>query len=338
MMDIPDWLVFFRRQLPSANTVLVRGSRPVLIDSGFGSDLAATEAWLRAVDVPPERVHLLVNTHYHADHVGGNSGLQQRYDLPIAAYHHDAALVNQRDPDVCRSVWLDQPVEPYRVTQSLHDGDIIDTGTVLLHVLHAPGHTLGHIILYAPAGGVIISGDMVQKTDVAWINPFNEGGSDAVERTLSTLDRLARLPLQLACSGHGPITPDPLASIDMARRRYEKWLADPPRAAWHACKRIFAYALMIHGGLLEAEVTPYLLRCSWFCDYGQHYFDLAPEDFVQPLLTEMLRSQAAAWQDGRLVALAPHTSPVPDWATGPVRPAAWPPIRHSPQPGFSLPK
>ncbi|MFP4436334.1 MAG: hypothetical protein ACLFVO_03730 [Chloroflexaceae bacterium] len=46
-MKTPDWLVFFRRKLPSANCVLVRGSRPVLVDSGFGSDLAAglLRAW-----------------------------------------------------------------------------------------------------------------------------------------------------------------------------------------------------------------------------------------------------------------------------------------------------
>jgi glyoxylase-like metal-dependent hydrolase (beta-lactamase superfamily II) len=328
MMDIPDWLVFFRRKLPSANSVLVRGSRPVLIDSGFGSDLAATEAWLHEVGVPPERLHLVVNTHYHSDHVGGNNGLQRRYDLPIAAHHHDADLVNRRDPDVCRSVWLDQPVEAYRVDHPLHDGDEIDTGTVLLRVVHAPGHTLGHIVLYAPADGVIISGDLVQKDDVAWINPFNEGGVDAVERTLATLDRLARLPLRLACSGHGPITPEPLASIDAARRRYEKWLADPPRAAWHACKRIFAYALIIYGGLAEADVAPYLLRCPWFRDYGRHYFGLEPAEFIQPLLAEMLRAQAATWQDGRLVALAPHTPPLPDWTgtAGSVYPAWWLPV------------
>jgi len=34
-MKTPDWLVFFRRKLPSANCVLVRGSRPVLVDSGL---------------------------------------------------------------------------------------------------------------------------------------------------------------------------------------------------------------------------------------------------------------------------------------------------------------
>jgi hydroxyacylglutathione hydrolase len=284
-----------------------------------------TEELLQGAGVPPERLHLIVNTHYHSDHVGGNRGLQQRYGLPVAAHQHDADLINRRDPDTCRAVWLDQPVEPYRVDRPLNDGDLIDAGGVVLQVLHAPGHTLGHIMLYAPEDGVIISGDMVQKDDAAWINPFNEGGEAALERTLASLDRPAQLPLRLACSGHGPITPDPPASIDLVRRRYEKWLADPPRVAWHACKRIFAYALILFDGLPTAEVAPYLLRCSWFRDYGRHYFGLEPADFVQPLLNEMLRANAAAWQDGWLVALAPHTPPPANWSTGPVRPADWPP-------------
>jgi glyoxylase-like metal-dependent hydrolase (beta-lactamase superfamily II) len=126
MTSTPDWLGFFRRNLPSANSILVRGTRPVLVDSGFGSDLAATETLLRDAGVPPQHLHLVVNTHYHSDHVGGNSGLQQRYGLPIAAHYHDAALMNQRDPDACRSVWLDQPVEPYVVNHPLRDGDLIE--------------------------------------------------------------------------------------------------------------------------------------------------------------------------------------------------------------------
>lgn len=322
-MHQPDWLHFFRRKLPSANMVLIRGTRPILVDTGFGSDLPATERRLRAAGVPPERLHLIVNTHYHSDHVGGNSGLQRRYGLPIATHHHDAAIVNRRDPDACRARWLDQAVEPYHVDQPLTDGDTIDAGGIILQVLHIPGHTLGHIALYAPDHGVLISGDIVQHADVAWINPFNEGGSDALERTLASLDRLARLPLRVAYSGHGPVSTNPTASIDAARRRYEKWLADPQRAAWHACKRIFAYALIVYDGLLEAEVTPYLLRCAWFQDYGRHSFGLEPTDFVQPLLDEMLRAQAAVWQNGRLVALAPHTPPPPDWPTGPTHPADW---------------
>jgi hypothetical protein len=81
---------------------------------------------------------------------------------------------------------------------------------------------------------------------------------------------------------------------------------------------------MIRGGLPEAEVAPYLLACPWFGDYSRHCFAAAPEDMVRPLLAEMVRSGAAGWRAGRLVALAPHTPPAPEWPRGPARPDTWP--------------
>jgi glyoxylase-like metal-dependent hydrolase (beta-lactamase superfamily II) len=322
--QVPDWLLFFERTYPSANVALIRGEHPVLVDTGYGSELAATENLLREAGVPPESLSLIVNTHYHSDHVGGNGGLQRRYETPIAAHRWEAALVNNRDREACSAEWLGQPVEPYEVNIPLSDGDEVDAGGVALEVLHTLGHTLGHISLYAPEEQVFIFGDAVHGDDVAWINPYREGAG-ALERTAESLDRLAGLPIRWACSGHGPAIEDPLAVIDAARRRYDKWLSDPQKAAWHGCKRIFSYALMLRDGLDKAEVTYYLLGSPCFQDYGRYGFGMEePEDFVEPLLAEMLRSEAAGWRDGRLVVLAPYTAPPADWPPEPPWPKDWP--------------
>ena len=37
----PDWLHFWQRPFPSANTLLIEDEKPVLIDSGFGRDVPA---------------------------------------------------------------------------------------------------------------------------------------------------------------------------------------------------------------------------------------------------------------------------------------------------------
>jgi len=316
-------IAFLEGTYPSANMALVRGERPVLVDTGYGSDLPRTERLLRENGTPPERLALIVNTHYHCDHVGGNSGLQNRYGLPVAAHRWEAAMVNHRDREACSAEWLDQPVEAYAVDRPLSEGDELDTGGVTLRVLHTPGHTLGHISLWAPEEGVLILGDAVHGDDVAWINPFREGAG-AMVRALETLERLSRLPARRALSGHGPPIEDPRAAFDAARRRYERWLREPEKACWHACKRIFAYALMIYGGLGRDEVRPYLLRCPWFHDFAKNGLGLRPEEFVGPLLDEMLRSGAAGWREGRLVALAPHNPPPEGWLTGPARPRDWP--------------
>jgi len=323
---LPDWLLFFERPFPSANMMLIRGPRPILVDPGFGSDVLETERLLHEAEVPPQSLSLIVNTHYHSDHIGGNNRLQKRYSLPIAAHRWDAALVNQRDREACGAEWLNQPVEPYEVNQPLSEGDEIDTDGVVFQVLHTPGHTLGHISLYAPHEQIVICGDVVHKDDVAWINTFLEG-PDALQRELMTLDRFARLPLRLAYSGHGPIMEQPLAAIDSARRRYEKWLNDPEKLGWHACKRIFAYALMMCNGLPAENVATYLLERAWFQDYARHVFKCAPTDFIDLLMREMLRSGAAGWRDGRLIPLTPYRPLPPDWLCGPARPKDWPKIK-----------
>ena len=322
---LPDRLLFFERTFPSANMVLIRGPRPILVDPGFGSDVLETERLLQEAEVPPQSLSLIVNTHYHSDHIGGNSALQKRYSLPIAAHRWDAALVNQRDREVCGAEWLNQPVEPYQVNRPLSEGDEIDTGSAVFQVLHTPGHTLGHISLYAPSEQIVICGDVVHKDDVAWINTFLEG-PDALQRELMTLDRLAYLPLRLAYSGHGPVIEQPPAALDSARRRYEKWLNDPEKMAWHACKRIFAYGLMMCNGLPAEKVPAYLLEQSWFQDYARHVFKCDSTDFINLLMQEMLRSGAAGWRDGRFIPLTPYHPLPPDWPCGPARPKDWPKI------------
>jgi hydroxyacylglutathione hydrolase len=326
---MPGGIRFLRRTFPSANMVLVNGREPVLVDTGFGGDLAETERLLRESGTPPEGLALVVNTHYHSDHAGGNAGLQSRYGLPVAAHRWEAELVNGRDREACSAEWLAQPVEPYRVDRPLSEGDEVSAGGPTLRVLHTPGHTLGHISLYAPEERTLIMGDAAHGDDVAWINPFREGAG-AMVRALESLERLSELDAARAYSGHGAAIEDPPAAIDAARRRYEKWLGEPEKVAWHGCKRIFSYALMILDGMPEGEVRPYLLRCPWFLDYSRHAFGCEPEDFLEPLISEVLRSGAAERSGGRLVASAPHTPPPPGWPEGPSRPKDWPSIRGGP--------
>ncbi len=321
-MQLPEWLCFFQRRFPSANSILIRTERPVLVDSGFGSDLPATERLLAEAGVAPESLSLIVNTHYHSDHSGGNSGLQRRFGVPIGAQRWEADLVNRRDRMACGAEWLDQPVEAYQVDLMLSDGDVVDAGPIQLQVLHTPGHTLGHICLFEMEHRILIAGDLLHKGDVAWMNVFQEGVG-AVQRIMESLDGLVRLPINVICPGHGPLIEDAADAIERALERYERWLDEPQKMAWHAMKRIFAYGLMLTDGLPEREVKPYLLKCQWFRDYSQSYFDSTPEDFVAPLIEEMLRSGAAAWINGRFIAQTPYNASPKDWLTGPSRPRNW---------------
>ncbi|CAN5597730.1 hypothetical protein BH20ACT10_BH20ACT10_14050 [soil metagenome] len=319
----PEPFVFFQRSFPSANMVLIKGDRPVLVDSGFGGDIAETRHILRQSGFPAESVTLIVNTHFHCDHAGGNSFFQSEYGTPIAAHRWEAGLVNRRDPEACTAEWLAQPMEPYTVTRHLSDGDRVEAGGVSLEVIETPGHTLGHISLYSHEDRVLIGGDLFHSDDVAWLNPFREGVGGA-SRAIESLDRLAGLKIAWAASGHGEATTDAKSAIEAARARYEKWLEELERAAWHACKRIFAYALMLEDGMEEDEIYAYLRAAPWLRDFAIHAFGEAePNDFVSPLIAEMLRSNAAEWRERKLIALSPYNPPPLGWPEGPVKPKGW---------------
>ncbi|MCK2005109.1 MBL fold metallo-hydrolase [[Brevibacterium] frigoritolerans] len=213
-------IIFFGRKFPSANMVLIKDQLPVLIDTGFGSDVKDTEQLIKEVGISPEELHLIVNTHYHSDHVGGNFHFQ-KYGVRIAAHNWEADLINSCDSEACSSEWLDQPVEPYRVDLKFSDNDDINTGSRTLKILHTPGHTLGHISLYEPEEEVLICGDLFHQGDIGWLNIFREGVS-SIQRLIESLDRLSMLQIQQAYSGHGPQIENHLAAIDAARERFEK--------------------------------------------------------------------------------------------------------------------
>ena len=62
--------------------LLLPGRNPALVDSGFTGHARQTADW---VHVPTGQLALVVNTHWHADHVGGNAMLQAMGPGPPSA-------------------------------------------------------------------------------------------------------------------------------------------------------------------------------------------------------------------------------------------------------------
>lgn len=82
----------------------------------------------------------IFNTHHHFDHVGGNKMLKQNQDVTIIGPQADKARIPHIDITV-------------------HDGEIFKFGQYDIHVLHTPGHTLGHCAYYIPALESVFVGD-----------------------------------------------------------------------------------------------------------------------------------------------------------------------------------
>ncbi len=80
----------------------------------------------------------ILNTHHHADHVGGNAGLLRHYQVPVYGPH-------------------DERIET--VTHRLREGDrfALAAHGLDFSILEIPGHTRTHIAFHAP--GILFCGD-----------------------------------------------------------------------------------------------------------------------------------------------------------------------------------
>ena len=246
---LPPWVTWQQRPFPDANLLLLPGGNPTLVDSGFVGHEGQTADWVHA-----HTGQLVVNTHWHADHVGGNGMLQTR-GAGIAASAADGDAVARRDPGCCQAEYLDQPVAPYTVDEQLDDGQIVQLGDAEWQVICTPGHTPGHLSLWQPDERLLAVGDALSDYYVGWVNIELDGPS-AAAAALASLQRLLDLSPRVLLPAHGPIPADTASALTAATRRAQRLVDDPVGAVWYAARRIFAYALMIHADAKHAPVTP----------------------------------------------------------------------------------
>ncbi|MFJ3953767.1 hypothetical protein ACIPXV_27685 [Streptomyces libani] len=171
---------------------------------------------------------------------------------------------------------------------------------------------------------LLVAGNALSDYDVEWVNLALDGldGLDAATTALASLKRMADLAPRVILPSHGPIPADPTAAFDTALRRAQRLVDDPDAAVWYGARRIFAFALMIRGGIASDEVEPYLLARAWLTDAAR-LLDLTPEALATELVATMLRSGALVLHDGRLHAAADHT-PVATESLRVPYPRAWP--------------
>ncbi|MFF5760906.1 MBL fold metallo-hydrolase [Streptomyces tanashiensis] len=315
--SLPTWAIWWQRPFPDANTLLLPGRQPALIDSGFVGHAAQTAEWARA---RAGGIDLVVNTHWHSDHVGGNA-LLQADGAGIAAGTPEAEAISRRDPGCCAAEYLDQPVAPYTVDLPLDDGEVLRLGDTYWEVVRTPGHTPGHLSLWQPEERLLVVGDALSDYDVGWVNLALDGPG-AARTALDSLQRMADLDARVILPSHGPVPADTGAAFAAALRRGRRLVDDPDGAVWYGIRRIFAFALMIRDGIPAEEAEPYLHARAWLTDAAR-LLRRTPEALAEELVTSMLSGGGIVLRDGRLHAATGHT-PVAAESLRVPYPRAWP--------------
>jgi hydroxyacylglutathione hydrolase len=158
----------------SDNMYLVEGKdKALLIDTGLGvADLAGFVKSLTALPV------IVVNTHGHPDHAGGNFQFSRVYAHPsdfelikrFTSGEYRAGTVQrmlQESPGLATFILKDSSDLKLPAPVSAREGDVFDLGGRILEVIETPGHTPGSICLLDAGNRLLFTGD--NDNSLVWL-------------------------------------------------------------------------------------------------------------------------------------------------------------------------
>ena len=199
---------------------LLKGDRIALVDTGVehtpGEVIqpALAEMGLALADID-----LILNTHAHLDHAGGNGEMKKLSKASIYLHRDDLFMADSVQAQVefmtAPLIALDFPAEAIKERADhticntgqavgadvlLSEDDTVDLGKgIVLRVVHNPGHTPGSISYFWESEGILLAGDGVPGMG------SRPGGYplyfDACNYRRS-LAKLSRMDFRMMCLGH----------------------------------------------------------------------------------------------------------------------------------------
>lgn len=143
---------------------------------------------------------MIINTHGHFDHIGGNSHLVAATGCKLMIHRDDAPLLTRANQHAAMfGLKVELSPEPNRL---LADNDVIELGQLTIKVIHTPGHSPGGVCLavedYLFVGDTLFSGS-IGRTDLP-------AGDHLllihnIKEKLLIFDDKTKV-----CPGHGPMT------------------------------------------------------------------------------------------------------------------------------------
>ena len=180
--------------------VWLPGSREaVVIDPGLEPGLILDV--LREEDLTPVA---LLNTHGHADHIGGNEALKKAFPgAPLLIGVHDLHMLSDSDANLSAPFGL--PITSPPADRTLVEGDVFEMAGMRFEVRDIPGHSPGHIVfLWRGKPNVVFGGDVLFRGS---IGRYDFPGGDGRLLLSGIREKLFTLPGDtVVYPGHGPVT------------------------------------------------------------------------------------------------------------------------------------
>jgi glyoxylase-like metal-dependent hydrolase (beta-lactamase superfamily II) len=238
----PSIKVFERGWLSSNNVLLIDDACAALVDTGYATHAPQTLALVRQT-LGARPLDLIVNTHLHSDHCGGNALLQATWPCRTAIPVSEADAVRAWDETSLTFRATGQTCERFSFTETIAPGVRLRLGALDWQVLGAPGHDPHSLMLYCADERILISADALWENGFGVIFPELEGESGFAEEQ-AVLEAIAERDVRLVIPGHGA----PFTNVEQAlERAFSRvaWLrADPARNARNALKVLIVFKLL----------------------------------------------------------------------------------------------
>jgi glyoxylase-like metal-dependent hydrolase (beta-lactamase superfamily II) len=208
---------------------LIEGQQKALLfDTGNGiGDIR------KVVEFLSDKPIVVLNSHTHFDHVGGNYQFDNIYGLDTAftrsrQHGHSPEQIGEEvsEAALCMPAPYNKTPsthvgEPFTITQIVANNDIIDLGGRELQVLHIPGHTPDAIALVDKQNGLMWTGDSFYAGPI-WLYA-DETNLTAYRKSLDIMiEQLPQIKTLLPAHNTPRVDPDVLIQV---RRAFDDMLA-----------------------------------------------------------------------------------------------------------------
>jgi len=290
---LPNGFHFFERGWLSSNSLLLQEpDRAVLFDSGYVTHSAQLLNLVQHT-LNTQPLDVLINTHLHSDHCGGNALLQSHFSglktyIPATQYE-----------DVCH--WASstltyeltgQTCPTFSATHALVPNTVLSFCNTHWQVHPAPGHDNDALIFFEPNHRILISADALWENGMGVIFPeFLEGVG--FENVAKTYDLIETLQPALVIPGHGPIFKDVSHALSISRRKLDSYQSHPVKHAVYAAKVLIKFKLMELHKVSALGFMDWCTKQPLLIKIHEHYFeDQLISNWIEDLFLELSNRKA----------------------------------------------
>ena len=190
----------------------------VVVVDAVGSPALAEELVAAIGRVTAQPIRYVIVTHYHADHVYGLQAFKA-LGASIIAQRAGLAYLNSDTAQLRLAAsreelfpWIDEHTRLVPADRWLDADTVLELGGERFHIHHVgPAHTPEDLVVHAEHAGVMFAGDLMFRGRIPFV-----GQADS-RQWIASLGTLIDFKPAQVVPGHGPISTQPLADLQLTR-------------------------------------------------------------------------------------------------------------------------